>query len=62
MAHSCSIKQARSILGDDFIGPDELRATLGAVDGIDTRASTVPFLAADLERARENSELLVLRA
>lgn len=61
MAHSSTLKQARSILGDDVIGPDELRAALGAVDGIDAAASSVPFHTADLERARENGELLVLR-
>jgi hypothetical protein len=62
MAQSSTVKQARSILGDDIIGPDELRAALGAVEGIDGQASSVPFATADLERARENGELLVLRA
>ena len=61
MAQSTTVKQARAILGDDVLGPEELRAALGGVDDTEAGAA-VPFTPADLEQARGNGELLVLRA
>lgn len=63
MAQCTTLMQARTILGNNVIGLDELRAALGAVEGVDAqRGDTVPFSSADLERAREDDEILVLRA
>jgi hypothetical protein len=63
MAHGTTLQQARAILGRDVVGLDELHAALGAVEGIDTdRAAAVPFSIVDLEQAKENDEMLVLRA
>lgn len=61
MAQSTTVKQARAILGDDVLGPEELRAAFGGVDGLEADTA-VPFTQADLEQARDNGELLVLRA
>jgi hypothetical protein len=62
MAQSTTVEQARAILGDDVIGPDELRAALGGVDDLDRTATRVPFSSAELERARNDGMFLILRA
>lgn len=62
MAPSTTVKQARAILGDDVLAAEELRAALGAVDGLEGTAASVPFAEADLTSARDHGEMLVLRA
>lgn len=58
---------ARRVLGDAVLGPPEIRSALGfdplAVLDASERAAVarVPFAAGDLERARADGELLVLR-
>ena len=61
------LAEARRVLGDAVLGPRELKAALGfdplAVLDASERAaaSRLPFAPADLQRARDDGELLVLR-
>jgi len=56
------VETAREILGRDALGLEEITAAFGAVEGIArAEAATVPFAAPELERARTNGEMLILR-
>ncbi len=67
MTHVAGLVDARRILAGAVLGPEELRAALGfdALEGLagSERAavSRVPFGAAELERAKADGEMLVLR-
>lgn len=55
---SVTIEQAKEILGDDCVGPEELRGVLGA--DLDT-AAAVPFSAEELAAAKSGGDLLIYR-
>jgi len=59
---STAVHIARQILGDDMIGLDEIRMGFGDVEGVEDQAQSVPFSTADLEAAKHNDEILILRA
>ncbi len=66
-ATSATLEEAASVLGKAVIGPEDIRAALGidpfgALDP-DERAAvaTLPFSRDDLERAKADGELLILR-
>lgn len=52
------MKEAKSILGQDFIGPDEAKAALGFEA---SEIPNVPFSKEELERAKELGQILILR-
>lgn len=55
-----SVRDARAILGDDVLGPEEVHAALGAVP-TEAAQAAVPFTRAELVAARTAGEMLVLR-
>lgn len=55
-----SIAEARTLLGADVLGPEEIRGAFGAFDER-TGDVPIPFTAADLGAAKEAGEMLVLR-
>ena len=55
---AASIEEARGILGDDLIGPDEVRNALGSeIEAV----GAIPFTAAELEAAKSVGDLLIVR-
>jgi hypothetical protein len=58
MTASTELQKAREILGVDVIGPEEVQRVFGSPS---PAASTVPFSVAQLEKAKAEGELLVLR-
>jgi hypothetical protein len=61
MPRKSRLDHARSILGDDVIGPEEIEAALGKVK-IAAKPPSVPFPPAELEAAKSAGEMLVLRS
>jgi hypothetical protein len=51
--------EAKTIMGKDFIGPDEAKIAFGVEGSIETPA--IPFSKEELERAKELEQMLVLR-
>jgi hypothetical protein len=63
MARTTELTRARSILGGDVLGPEEIDRAFGAASGLDAAlVSTVPFAEERLVSAAQRGELLVLRA
>jgi len=61
MAAILSTAEARSILGDDVLGPEEVAATFGA-SATSGALPPIPFSEQELRAARANGEILILRA
>ena len=57
---SLELQEARDILGDDFLGPEEVEKTFGVVMPAD-ELPPLPFSRAELEKAKELGEMLILR-
>ncbi len=55
-----SVGDARAVLGDDVLGPEEAEAALGAVPA-ELLQPAIPFTRAELVAARTAGEMLVLR-
>lgn len=53
------IKEAKSIFGQDFIGPDEIQSAL-EIDG-EIEVPSIPFSIEELKRAKELGQFLILR-
>jgi hypothetical protein len=63
MAASTELQRAREILDEDVIGPEEIQRVFGPAGApAPSAAATIPFSIAELERARAEGELLILRA
>jgi hypothetical protein len=63
MGRSTDLVRARAILGDDFLGPEELERALGAAGALDVgRLPAVPFAEDRLAAGTKRGELLILRA
>jgi len=58
MIHAVSLADARAILAHDLLGPDEIAQAFGVPAPV---SPPVPFSPEDLERARSEGEMLVLR-
>ncbi len=61
MGEVVSIEQARTLLGQDVFGPQEVRAVFGPVPSAE-RAQAIPFTRDELVAAARAGEMLVLRA
>lgn len=61
MGAGTELQRAREILDDDVIGPEEVAAVFGTSPG-PTGAAPVPFSIEQLQRAKAEGELLILRA
>jgi len=60
MPAKTDLHSARSILGKQLVGPEEVVAAFGSAAPA-AAAEAVPFSVADLEAARDNGEFLILR-
>jgi len=60
MTQSLSLDEARSVLGKDILGPEEVAAAFGQLAATEGDVP-VPYKRAELEAARRAGEMLVLR-
>jgi len=55
-----NVEQAQTLLGDNFFGPEEIKTAFG-LEISDKAIPVIPFTKADLQRAKELKQFLILR-